>query len=278
MNRFLMAAVLLSGVHTAGAQYYYNDIIAARQTNAQYQVYKAQHVQEITGASYENDEKQAEGFELKQVITPDYKKITTQAAYPSTGPSYTTHFYNGSRLVKTEDSTARVITKAAYTYDAAGHLTLLQTTTSDGFMNNRLTETHQWSYKADGTPERMLKLKDGKDTTEISFVYDTQGNIAEEHWKRKGVQVETWYYYYNEQNQLTDIVRFNTRAKRLLPDYLFEYDAAGRVNQLTQIAGNPNYMVWKYVYDAKGLKVRDLCFNKQKQLVGRIEYHYTKMQ
>lgn len=276
MNRFLLAAVLLSGASSASAQYYYNDIIAASQTNAQYQSYKAQRVQEISATSYESDEKQAEGFELNQIITPDYKKITTKAAYPSTGPSFTTHYYNGTRLIKTEDSTARVITRANYTYDAAGHLTLLQTTTSDGFMKSQLTETHQWIYKEDGTPARMFKLKDGKDTTEISFTYDTQGNITEEHWKRKGVLLETWYYYYNDQKQLTDIVRYNIRAKRLLPDYLFEYDASGHVNQMTQIAGSPNYMIWKYVYNAAGLKVRDLCFNKQKQLVGRIEYHYTR--
>lgn len=279
MNRFLLAAVLLSGAHTVGAQYYYNDIIAARQTNAQFQSYRTRHVQAITGTSYESDEKQAEGFELTQTISPDYKKITTIAAYPSTGPSYTTHYYTGNKLVKTEDSTARVMTRAAYTYDAGGRLTLLQTTTSDGFMNSRLTETHLWTYKEDGTPAGMLKLKDGKDTTEVNFTYDsTLGYITEEHWMRKGVQLETWYYYYNDQKQLTDIVRYNARAKRLLPDYLFEYDAAGHVTQMTQIAGSPNYMVWKYIYDSKGLKIRDLCFNKQKQLVGRIEYQYTFLQ
>lgn len=275
MNRFLTAILLLSGTQTIHAQYYYNDIIGAGQTNAQYLSLKNNHIKEVSATSFESDNKPADGFELTQSINTDYAKITTTASYPSTGPSFTTHYYNGSQLISTEDSTAKVITRSTYTYNSDQHIALLTTTTSDGFMNSRLEEAHQWSYQADGTPAGMLKIKDGKDTTFVSFVYDDKGNISEERWKRKGILLETWYYYYNDKKQLTDIVRFNTNAKRLLPDYLFEYDAAGHVTQMTQISGSSNYIIWKYVYNQLGLKVRDLAYNKQNQMVGRIEYIYT---
>lgn len=275
MNRFLTAVLLLAGTQSIHAQYYYNDIIGAGQTNAQYLSFKNNHVKEISASSFESDNKPADGFELTQTLTADYKKISTAATYPSAGTSITTHYYNGSQLVRTEDSTARVATRSIYTYNVQQQIAQLSTTTSDAFMNSSLEEAHIWSYQSNGTPSGMLKIKDGQDTTFVSFIYDEAGNISEERWTRKGVLLETWYYYYNDKKQLSDIVRFNDRAKRLLPDYLFEYDETGRVAQMTQIRGNSNYIIWKYVYNAQGLKVRDLAYNKQKQMVGRIEYSYT---
>ena len=97
----------------------------------------------------------------------------------------------------------------------------------------------------------------------------------EERWRKKGSLVENYFYYYNEQHKLTDIVRYNAKALRLLPDYLFAYDSNGTLIQLTQVPqGSSNYLVWNYVYAANGLKEKELCFNKQKQPVGRIEYSY----
>jgi len=40
-------------------------------------------------------------------------------------------------------------------------------------------------------------------------------------------------------------------------------------------ADNPDYLIWRYLYDAKGLKTKEALFNKQKELTGRIEYSYT---
>ncbi|BAV04702.1 YD repeat-containing protein [Filimonas lacunae] len=276
MKRFLLATLLLSGAGaTVKAQYYYNDILTVQQTNKQYQSYTTNHIKSISAASFESDGKAAESFEVTQKINADYSQMVTSASYPATGPSFTTHTYQFNQLVSTEDSTARVITKIAYTYNAQKQLSQIKTTTRDGFMNNKLEELHVWSYNASGAPAGMLRIQDGKDTTVVSFQYDEQGNAIEERWTRKGAVIETWYYYYNDKKQLTDIVRYNSRVKRLLPDYLFEYDADGRINQMTQITGSSNYMVWKYIINPQGLKVRDVCLNKQKQMVGRIEYTYT---
>ena len=79
----------------------------------------------------------------------------------------------------------------------------------------------------------------------------------------------------NGKKQLTDVVRFNLKAQRMLPDFLFEYDEAGRIIQAVQVLqGSSDYTIWQYVYGPDGLKQKDILRDKQKQLLGRIEYTY----
>jgi hypothetical protein len=76
-------------------------------------------------------------------------------------------------------------------------------------------------------------------------------------------------------HKLTDIVRYNAKAQRLLPDFLFEYDNNGTLVKFTQIPqGSADYLVWQYEYLPNGLKQKELCFNKQKEPVGTIVYSY----
>jgi hypothetical protein len=76
---------------------------------------------------------------------------------------------------------------------------------------------------------------------------------------------------------VTDIVRFNLKAKRLLPDVMFEYDDKDRVIQkiTTTSSVNLGYLIWRYIFDDKGLKSKEALFNDDKQLTGKIEYSYT---
>ncbi|TAE19514.1 MAG: hypothetical protein EAY72_00235, partial [Bacteroidetes bacterium] len=74
---------------------------------------------------------------------------------------------------------------------------------------------------------------------------------------------------------LTDIVRYNNKAKKLLPDFLYEYDATGQLVQTTQVlTGSNNYFIWKYSYQENGLKLKEECFDKQGLLVGYVTYSY----
>ena len=116
-----------------------------------------------------------------------------------------------------------------------------------------------------------------KDSLEVRFVTDENGNVIEERNFRRGVLADPVYYYYDERNRLTDIVRFNYKANRLLPDYLFEYDENDRVIQkITTTSGkNLGYLTWRYLFDEKGLKTKEALFNKDKQLQGRIDYSYN---
>ena len=86
----------------------------------------------------------------------------------------------------------------------------------------------------------------------------------------------TYYYYYDEKNRLTDIVRYNPRARRLLPDYVFEYDEDGRVSTVIIVPETgSDYEKWFYSYYENGLKGQEACYNKRQELQGRIEYQYS---
>src|SRR6476469_206814 len=132
--------------------------------------------------------------------------------------------------------------------------------TSGYYNNNRVSKSEDCSNRVFNT---------------TSYEYNEKGNVGEEIWRRKGKETERYYYYWNDNHQLTDIVRFNLKARKMLPDFLFEYDSEGRVSQMTQVPANSsNYMIWKYVYDEKGLKKRELLYNKQHQAIGYVEYQY----
>ncbi|MBS1656331.1 MAG: hypothetical protein JSU05_15870, partial [Bacteroidetes bacterium] len=78
-------------------------------------------------------------------------------------------------------------------------------------------------------------------------------------------------------NRLTDIVRYNEKLKKLLPDYMFEYSDAGQVIQKITVPANraAGYLIWRYQYNNNGLKTKEACFDKDKQLTGKIEYVYS---
>ena len=94
---------------------------------------------------------------------------------------------------------------------------------------------------------------------------------------QRGVRSEPVYYYYNENNQLTDIVRFNKKAKRLLPEYMFEYSEDNRVIQKITVPANSfDYLIWRYQYNQQGLKTKEAIYSKddKRKQLGRIEYQY----
>ena len=122
----------------------------------------------------------------------------------------------------------------------------------------------------------MIKIKDGSDTTFVNFTSDEQGNAAEENAVRKNGNLGTTYYYYDTRHRLTDVARFNKRANRILPDYMFEYNDAAQVAQMIVVPeGSADYQIWKYIYNQQGLKEKDVCYSKQKQMVANIEYTYS---
>ncbi len=263
---------LFSYSFSAYSQYYYTDIVAMQAAAKQYTDLVSAHIKQVSATSF-NGNQPVDNFKLEQRISPDFRTITITSSDPSTGDLLSINSYSNGKLVQTKDSSNNVLSVTRYSYDAAGNISTITTTSDDAFMNSHSTEIHQWFYD-ENKPQKMLRIKDKRDTTIVSFTYDA-GNVAQETWTRKGHVVETYYYYYNTNNQLTDIVRFNIRLRKMLPDFLFEYDATGNVSQMTQVPnGTTNYLVWKYTYKSNGLKEKELLFNKQQQLVGRVEYKY----
>jgi hypothetical protein len=278
MKKVLSIGCCLLLSYLGHAQYYYNDIVATNNSNNNYKLLKQNNIHNIKGVSYEADNTISENFMLEQELSRDRRKITTKTTSTNHVSTITISLYENDRLKKTTDSLQGVTNIAEYLYDASGRLVSISAKSVDPEHNGgNTTEVHEWYYNTNGIPESMLKIKNGVDSVKITFIYDEKGNVAEEQWRRKSRLIDSYYYYYNDNNQLTDVVHFNAKARKMLPDYVFEYDLNGRINSMMQtIQGTGNYLFWKYTYDERGLRVKEVCYNKLKQLVGKVEYAYAK--
>ena len=259
------------------SQYYYNDILSNIQSNKNYNAMKDAAVKTVTVTHYDNNDELQNDLKIEQTFNKDYSSLESKTiTADKVRPMLLLNHYENNRIIKSEDTHDSVNTIVNYKYNTSGLLEHIISYTNDTTIVSESLETHQWFYNERGRVIYMLKIKNKRDTTKVELVYDKDSLITEENWFRKGKVMETYYYYYNDKKQLSDIVRFNNRAKRLLPDYLFEYDAIGNVQSMTQVpAGSSNYMIWQYIYTDKGLKKQDNCFTKQRQLIGKMKYEYT---
>ncbi len=273
---FALPVLLLFFFH-GFTQHYYNDIISTQQSNNNYVLLKSTNQSQVKGVSFESDNSQTPNFQLKQELSRDKKRLTTTTTSISNVTTTTVSHFENNRLRRTSDSLRGVSNITDYEYNAEGKLSKITTQSIDPEHAGNTIEVHQWFYKQNGSPDHMLKIKNRTDTVKVEFLYDEKDNLAEERWMKKNRLLETYFYYYNDKKQLTDIVRFYSKSKKLLPDFIFEYDANGRVSQMMQtLQGTSTYLLWQYSYDANGLKTKEVCYDKQRRLVGRIEYAYSK--
>ena len=259
----------------ANAQYYYKDITGPIQTMEKAAKYKSQKIHSANVVSYEFDGERTEDFNGTQTISTDYSRVITSFKTPLSGESeLTTNFDNKGRLVKSIDTADGSHSESEYFYNGNGLLSKI-TNVSTSAGNKIEKEDHLWLYNSNGKPEKMIRVKNGVDTTYITFVLDENGNVAEENSVRRNVALPSFYYYYDDQSKLTDIVSYNVKAKRLLPLYIFEYNNNGQLASMLVVPeGTDDYQKWIYEYNDAGLKVKETCLNKKKQIVGRVEYEY----
>jgi antitoxin component YwqK of YwqJK toxin-antitoxin module len=269
----IVCACLLS---CAGfCQHYYKDLVLTGDLAKKRALYQSNKVKSVHINSYDNRDQPIANFDCNQSVENNFTEIKTITKDPLTGTSENTNFFDEKgRLIRSIDTSEGNKNVVTFGYNEAGKLTIVtSSTTSPGQYSSR--EQHYWYYDANGRPQRMTKVKNGTDTTQIEFVLDEKGNVVEENSRIGGVLQPAVYYYYDNENRLTDIVRYNVRAKRLLPDYMFEYGADGQLRtMLTPMQNMGDYQKWYYTYDARGLKVKDECFSKEKVLIGRMEYEY----
>ncbi|WP_205510642.1 hypothetical protein [Longitalea arenae] len=276
MTRILGLSLLISFIaHTAYSQHYYNDLVMSNEIVKKRAVYQANKVRSVRMTSFDNNNQPIEGFGGSQAVAANYATITTETATSLSGKDEITHYFNEKgQLTQSIDTTDGNKVIIQYAYDANNLITSITNTSfSPGGYTTR--EQHLWFYNQAGKPEKMLKIKNSTDTTVVTFKLDEKQNVAEERSVHGGVEQPVIYYYHDDKGRLTDVVRYNNRAKRLLPDYIFEYDDAGRIAMmLVTTAGGADYQKWMYKYDEKGLKQRDECYGKNKMLIGKIEYSY----
>lgn len=272
---FLLYCCIITGFF-AEAQQYYNDIWLTRQAAAKHQLYRIQQVKRIDFKSFDAQNQPIAGFISNQRFSPDFKKLQGLTQTAVSGTSLTESEYNDKdQLIRSQDSSDGVRTVVSYTYNAAGlPQRIHRISTSPG--NFSLEEVHTWEYDANGKPSRMLKVKNGRDSSFYEFVLDEKGMPAEEKGVNRGRPLPTVFYYYDEAGNLTDIVRYNRAAKRLLPDYVFEYDEKNRLGSMLVVPEEgSDYQKWYYSYDEDGLKILDACYSKTKVLIARVEYEYS---
>jgi YD repeat-containing protein len=191
-----------------------------------------------------------------------------------TGESLLQTDYNGNgEVIKTTTTTPHTTNIVEYTYDKEGNIILIYTNTTADGDSSGITETHEYIYQ-NGKPVKMLRKKNNMLISTITFVADHKGNIIEEYPSGKSDD-KKYYYYYDDSNRLTDVVHYNQIAKKLLPDFMFEYNNTNQPKQMISVdVTGRSYFIWRYAYDDKKLPEIQKCYSKEKQLLGTIQYEY----
>ncbi|GAC1423696.1 MAG: hypothetical protein NVS1B13_25440 [Flavisolibacter sp.] len=271
--RIILTALLLYPTLIGFSQYYYKDIVGTKETSELIKKYRQFKITRAELSSYDANNKKNEDFFATQEFTGNYLKTVTKSNI--TNESTLTSFVDlNNNVIKTIDSTLEDRTETLYQYNGQDQLISVTLSSTDSSKTSTMLEQHFWSYK-NNQPHVMTKIKNHTDSSFVQFAADDKGNIAEEIEIHKTTKAEPIYYYYNEDKKLTDIVTYNKRAKRLLPQYMFEYDTSKRMIQQITVPGNSSdYLIWRYLYDNRGLRIKEAVYNKQKQLTGKIEYQY----
>lgn len=281
-NMILGFSLLISS--TLFSQYYYNDIVGTQETNRQMQAYLANKVRTVSASGTDQRGVKATDYSEYHEIKENGMALKATSIINLNKTIIYSRFDNQGRVISMIDSSTDVQSNTTYKYDAAGKVLEVQNTTRDTANNFNQVETHAWLYNAKGKPEKMWRIisntnnTGAADSLEVRFVTDENGNPGEEHTYKRGYETGYLYYYYDDKNRLTDIVRYNTKLRKLLPDLMFEYDESDRIVQrITTVASHNmgNYLIWRYIYNDKGLKTKEALFNKDKQLTGKIDYAYT---
>lgn len=259
---------------SANAQYYYKDILSTKKLNQEFSELKKAKVTFIKLNSFEDNDAPSEGFLAEKKIKKDYSQSEMiSRSYITEKTLIKTDYDKEGRILKTTTTTPNITNTTDYSYDNSGNLVELSTTTFDDGDSSKITESHKYTYQT-GIPEKMTASRNQSPLFTIHFMKDEHGNIIEENEGGKSDE-KKYYYYYDERNRLTDIVRYNKTAGRLLPDYMFEYEAGSLPTKMTTIAeGGRNYFIWRYAYTANHLPEIEKCYSKEKRLLGTIQYEY----
>lgn len=281
MKLLLFSFCLCLLTSTLFGQYYFTDIVTSAQSETQFKLLIEAKVKQVKAINYDAQGRVIEGFAIEQAVIDGGKKVITKTSVPNSSTSVLENTYANEKLVTSTNSNMQTFTTLSttttYTYNDKDRITTIISTSSDTAASTGfLAETHSWQYNDKGNPTLMYKVKGMKDTLKVLITYDEKGNVAEERWTKRGQVTEKYYYYYNEAGLLTDVVRFNDRVRKLMPDFIYEYDSEGTITKMTQaIRGGTDYLVWVYTYNDKGLKETESCYNRKKQLEGKVVYEYS---
>ena len=276
MKNILIAVLILTISIRLHAQYYYNDIVGTGNLNRTIQLYQDNKVISAEASGFDNNGIKNDDFSEVHNFYPDQKLLKIYSRNKRDASTEYDYFNSKNLVTTVSDSAASFVSTTTYTYDDRNNPLVIENMVSDPNDSVYTDEVHQWFYNADGKPIRMLRIVNKNDSTDIHFTLDDKGDVVEELPFIHKISREKTYYYYDDQNRLTDIVRYNVKAQRLLPDYMFEYSDKDQVTQkITTLSSEDiGYIIWRYAYNDMGLKTTEANFNRNKELMGKIKYAY----
>lgn len=274
-NIYVTVFILVSSL-SLRAQYYYKDIIGAQEINQTIKLYLANKVLSAEATGFNGDGVKDNEFLETQNFYADRNLLKISSRNKTNISNEYYRFDSKGLLISISDTSSSVISTTTYSYNDRNNPITIKNVVNDANDSIYANEVHQWFYNAEGNPVSMLRIVNNNDTTDIRFTLDQKKNVTEELPFIKKISREKTYYYYDDKNRLTDIVRFNVKAGRLLPDYMFEYSDQNHVVQkITTLSTlGLGYLIWRYVYNDKGLKIKEASFNRDKVMTGKIEYNY----
>lgn len=260
----------------ATAQFYYKDVWTNQQLTKEFAILKNENIRTVSIKSYDDDGEPSEGFFCERRMDKNYTRSETISRSNITQQSLLASDYNERGwIISTVDSSQTSIARSDYDYDNRGRVTMITNFTRANDEKTGITETRQYLYNAAGRPEKMIRKKNNVTISTVNFTLDDKGNVIEEQEIINGKKGRGFLYYYDDKNRLTDVVHYNDRAKRLLPDYMYEYSPTGQVKQMISTEDNiSNYYIWKYTYNDLRLRETEQCYTKEKRLMGTIRYEY----
>lgn len=268
----LFIVFLISG-QLCSAQYYYKDIFNNSLITEEMVLYKKAKIHSIKIKSFEADGQLTEDFFCEKKISKDYKKTTLTTKSTESGKSVMESYFNADGLIeKTYDSSETFVNSNFFFYNNQNKLfrTLNFSKSSDDDFIIENSEEHLYLYDMENRPEKMYLIKNKKDTGIILFSNDENGNTAIEKNTKTGIK---YYYYYDKNNKLTDIVHADRYSEKMRADYIFEYNENGQLDKMIT-TGDANSLIWKYDYE-NNIRIKERFFNAAQKYLGKIEYEYN---
>jgi hypothetical protein len=274
----LLSVLLCIYGGTTEAQYYYRDVWTNQQISKELAILKTEGIRTISVKSFDEVGEPSTGFFCEKRMDRNYTRSEMKSKSDVTEQSVVISLYNSDgRIIKTTDSTESATSHTDYKYDDKGRLKKVTTYTKGDDDSTSIGEEHDYFYAADGTLQKMNRRKLNVDYSVVNFKVDEKGNIIEEEEIVKGQSYSKYLYYYDAKNNMTDVVHFNERVNRLLPDFMYEYDEDGKIVRLVSTQqGGSDYVIWRYSYNDKNLKSEERAISKEKKLMGYVEYQYSK--
>lgn len=282
MHKLLFIVTLFLASPHVHAQYYYKDILSNKQLSTDMAAYKAKKIRSIKLKSFESDGSASEGFLCEKTISRDFK--TTELFTRSNISAislFVSVFNDYGQLTYSSDSSELSVTHNFYTYDKSGKIIKITSSvkSNDDDFTTEILEEHMYEYSDNGLPSKMVRIKNKRDSTRILFLADDKNNISIEKDLKTG---RKYYYYYDANNRLSDIAHTNEYREKLVADYIFEYDEAGLLEQMTVTEEGrglekedsaASFVIWRYINE-NGLRTKEGLFSQNGKLMGSIEYDY----